>query len=153
VPKPSDQTAVSLALNEIVADGTASPQEMAAVLGCSESHIRAVISICDTTQLSLQKFLRLSAWLVDEKDETRHLHGASEEGLPGALGTTKDVHDTPDAVDNDDRIGDEVFDARQDAALAIEALKDGRRQDAARHLRDGIGDFYEALEDVQTPPD
>lgn len=150
MPKPTQQTAVSLALNEIAADGTASVQEMAAVIGCSVSHMRKVISICDTTQLSLEKFLRLSAWLVDEKGETRQLHGSPDEGLAGALGESADVHFIPESFEADGDIRPEVFDARQDCANAIEALKDGDEAEAAQQVRDGIGDLYEALEDIQS---
>jgi len=149
VPKPSDQTAFSLALNEIAADGTASVTQMAHAIGCSESHMRDVVSICDTTQLSLEKAIRLSAWLVDEKGETRHLEGAEDQ--PGFLGRSGEVHFRPESFANDDDIRREVMDARQDAANAIEALDEGNREEAAKQIRDGIGDFHEALQDIQTP--
>jgi len=95
VPKPTEQTAFSLALNEITVDGTAHVAEMADVVGCSVSHMRKVVSTCDTTQLSLQKAICLSAWLVDEKDETRHLHGAATEmrkGIADATAALEDIY-------------------------------------------------------------
>jgi len=151
MPKPADQTAFSLALNEIAADGTASVTEMAHAAGCTESHMRDVVSICDTSQLSLRKAIRLSAWLVDERDETRQLENADQAGMTGFLGSKGEAHFKPERFENDDDIRDEVMDARQDAANAIEALDEGDRERAAKEIRDGIGDFHEALQDIQQP--
>ena len=71
--KPAEETSFNLALNEIAADGTASAQEVAVAAGCSESHIRSVISVCNPAQLGPRRMVRLSHWLVTERDETRHL--------------------------------------------------------------------------------
>ena len=151
MPKPAQQTSFSLALNEVAADGTASPVEMAHAAGCSESHMRDVISICDSTQLSLEKAIRLSAWLVDERSETRQLVGADEASLPGLLGSRAEVHFAPTGFENDDEIRTEILDARQDAGRAIEAFDEGDRTRAAKELRKGIADMTRALQDVQEP--
>lgn len=149
MPKPAQQTSFSIALNQIHSEGVASVQEMAMAADCSVSHIQDVISICDTSQLSLGKAIRLSHWLVDEKGETRQLQAMGDRR--GFLGTSGGVHFEPDSYENDDDIQPEVFDARQDAARAIEALENGDREEAARQIRDGIGDFHEALQDIQNP--
>jgi len=149
VPKPAQQTSFSLALNQIHSEGIATTQEMAMVCECSVSHIQDVVSICDPAQLSLGKAIELSHWLVDEKGETRQLQAIG--GKDGFLGSTGEVHFKPESYENDDDIQPEVFDARQDAALAIEALEAGDREEAARQIRDGIGDFHEALQDIQNP--
>ena len=76
--KPAEETSFNLALNEIAADGTASAQEVAVAAGCSESHIRSVISVCNPAQLGPRRMVRLSHWLVTERDETRHLEMETE---------------------------------------------------------------------------
>lgn len=149
MPKPAEQTSFSIALNQIHSEGIATAQEMAVVCDCSVSHIQDVVSICDSTQLSLEKAIKLSAWLVDEKGETRQLQAMGDKD--GLLGESADVHWKPESVEDDDDIRPEVFDARQDAALAIEAMKQGDREEAAKQIRDGIGDFHEALQDIQSP--
>jgi hypothetical protein len=72
-------------------------------------------------------------------------------GKAGFLGDAGEMHFTPESYENDDDIRPEIFDARQDAAKAIEALEAGDREEAARQIRDGIGDFHEALQDIQEP--
>ena len=149
MPKPAQQTSFSLALNEIASDGTASAIEMAHAAGCSESHMRDVISICNSAQLSLQKAIRLSAWLVDERSETRQLQAGG--GKQGFLGETGDAHFLPADVKNDDDIREEICAARNDATRAIEAFDDQEREEAARYIREGIRDYRAALKDIQQP--
>lgn len=151
MPKPAEQTSFSLALNEIASDGTASAIEMAHAAGCSESHMRDVISICSPAQLSLRKAIRLSAWLVDERSETRQLQAGS--GKEGLLGKTGDAHFVPIGVGNDDDIREEICAARNDATRAIEAFDEREREEAARYIREGIRDYRAALEDIQQPAD
>jgi len=149
VPKPAEQTSFSLALNEIASDGTASAIEMAHAARCSESHMRDVISICNSAQLSLRKAIRLSAWLVDERSETRQLQASG--GKEGLLGETGDAHFVPRQIENDDDIRKEICAARNDATRAIEAFDNQEREEAARYIREGIRDYRAALEDIQQP--
>ena len=84
--KPAEETSFNLALNEIAADGTASAQEMAVAAGCSESHMRSVISVCNPAQLGPRRMVRLSHWLVTERDKTRHLEMETEGEKPKLAG-------------------------------------------------------------------
>jgi len=123
--------------------GKASAAEMARVdgVGVSAQHIRAVAR--EDRHLSPEKMAALSSWLVDELGLTQHLQGV--------LGMSGEVHFVPTEIENDDNIQPDIFDARQDAAKAIEALEKGDREEAACQIRDGIGDFHEALQDIQNP--
>jgi hypothetical protein len=110
-------------------------------------HIRAVAR--GDKHLSPTKMAALSSWLVDELGLTEHL-GAF-------LGVSGQIHFAPESVDADGDIRHEVMDARQDAAQAIQILQeagprpsDSEKEEAARHIRDAIGDFLEALEDIQS---
>lgn len=128
-------------LLKYIRTGKTSAREMGEVAGVSAQHIRAVAR--EDRHLSPEKMSTLSSWLVDELGLTQH--------LGGFLGMSGEVHFAPESYSNDDDIQPEVFDARQDAALAIEALENGDREEAARQIRDGIGDFHEALQDIQNP--
>lgn len=152
MPKPAKQTSYSLALNEMTVDGTATVDEMARAAGCSVSHMRKVVSTCNPKQLGPRKMIRLSHWLRTEKNESRHLKPVDDEDLtlPGLLGENGEVHPAPDVFENSDDIREEVMDARQDLALAIEALEGGDRTGAAKQTRDAIQDLFEALQDIQT---
>lgn len=141
--KPAEQTPFTRALHEIHADGVATTREMARAADCSERHMRHVVSMCDPTQISLEKALRLSSWLVDDRDETRQ--------LDGFLGLTGGVHFRPDSVDNDDCIEGEIFRSRNHAGNASRLLEEGDREGAAREMRQSIREGKAALTDIQEP--
>jgi len=121
--------------------GKTSAGEMAHVVDVTAQHIRAVAR--EDRHLSPDKMARLSSWLVDELGLTAHLEGF--------LGMNGEVHFAPENYDNSDDIRPEIMDLRNDATGAIEALDNGNREEAARQLRDAIGDAHEALQDVQNP--
>jgi len=121
--------------------GKTSAEEMSRQVDVTAQHIRAVAR--EDRHLSPEKMAALSSWLVDKLGLTAH--------LGGFLGVSGEIHFAADSFDNSDDIRAEVMDARNDATKAIEALNKGDREEAARQIRDGIGDFHEALQDIQTP--
>lgn len=140
-PPHAPSTVFQRALNRYLSCGKASARELARVADVSAQHIRAVAR--EDKHLSPEKMAKLSSWLVDELGLTQHLEGF--------LGMTGEVHFVPESVENDDDIRCEIMAARQDAARAIDAFDEDRREEAARHLRKGIADMTAALQDVQTP--
>lgn len=123
--------------------GKVSAEEMARVdgVGVSAQHIRAVAR--EDRHLSPEKMAALSSWLVDELGLTQHLEGF--------LGISGEIHFVPETIKNDDDIREEVCAARNDATRAIEAFDQNKRDEAARHMREGIKDFMAALEDINQP--
>ena len=141
MPKPADQTAFCRALHEIHADGVATTREMARAAGCSDRHMRHVVSICDDTQLSLEKAERLSQWLVDTFGETRQLDGFL--GLSGA------VHMRPESHDPDDDLLEEMARVQKHMSRADDALGDGDVTTARQEMQEAFRWMKRAQEDAQ----
>jgi hypothetical protein len=148
--KPADQTSFSLALNEISADGVASIQEMAVACGCSESHMRSVVSVCNDTQLGPRRMIKLSHWLETERDETRQLELDTEDDKPRLAGDGHVVH-TPDDIDPNDCLHDEMAMSQKLLGDADRYLKNGNRSAAKRKVRKARKKVDEALADIEQP--
>lgn len=134
-------TAFQRALNRYLRTGQVTAREMARQVGVTAGHIRSVAR--GDRHLPHPKVETLSSWLVDERGLTEHIDGML--GLSGA------VHFRPDAVENDDCIQDEIYEARSLAGEADELLKDGDRPAAAKQMRESIRHSKAALEDIETP--
>jgi hypothetical protein len=148
--EPAEQTSFSIALNEIAADGTASAQEMAVAAGCSESHMRSVISVCNPTQLGPRCMVRLSHWLATERDETRHLEMETEDGKPKLAGDGQVIWG-PDDIRNDDCLHDEMAEAQKHLADADRKLKEGDREGAEKDAKKARARIDEAIADIEHP--
>lgn len=152
MPKPAEQTSFSLGLNEISAAGVASVVEMHQAAGISERHMRNVVSICDSTQLSLQAAIRLSHWLVTERNETRHLTTRGPSGRkPCLLGQNGLAVLEPEDFENDDCLHDEMAEAQKLLGRADDLLKEGKREEAKKVARQARAKVDEAIADIDTP--
>jgi hypothetical protein len=141
MPKPSDQTRFVRALGEIYRDGVCTTTEMARAAGCSERHMRHVVSQCDPTQLSLEKAEQLSRWLVDTFGETRQL-----DGLLGMRGAT---HLRPEDVESDDCLLEELALVSKHMSRADDAIKDGEPETARKEVERAFEELRRAHEDAR----
>jgi hypothetical protein len=135
------KTGFARALNEIIHDGVATPREMASAAGCSARHIRNVANQKDSTELSAQKMEKLSRWLVDERDEVRHLQGL--------LGRSGGAYLRPDQAEVDRCLKEEMADIQKEMTYADDALKNGETSAARRHVAKVKGLAKLALEEVE----
>lgn len=103
--------------------------------------MRHVVSICDETQISLEKAERLSRWLVDTFEETRQV-----DGLLGLKGAT---HIRPDEHDPDDCLLEEMARVQKRMSKADEALKGGDVAEARREMQRAFEELRRAQEDAQ----
>lgn len=141
MPNSRPKTAFARQLNRIIRQSVATPQELARQVDCHPEHINAVAR--GDSSMSLHKAEVISSYLADECDEMRQ--------VSGFLGTRGETHFRPTDVENDDDIRVEICDARNDGTRAIEAMDEGKREEAARHVRKGIEDYMAALQDIQQP--
>ena len=143
MPKPADQTAFSRRLHDIHSGGVATIDEMAEAAGCTGRHMRHVVSMCSPKQLSLEKAIQLSAWLVDERDETRQLEGFL--GLTGAVY----LRPEPGTAETDDCLLEEMGQVQKRMSEADDALKSGDVDGARLQMQKAFKEMRRAMEDAQ----
>ena len=128
-------------MNRAMARGRVTAKDLAAVIGCTPDHIRAVAR--GDRHLPHPKAERISSWMADERDMLGQVGG-----MTGRSGAT---HFHPDELEIDGCLRSEIYDARNHFAAADSLLKAGEREQATEQARKGIAKAKAALADIQQP--
>jgi len=113
--------------------------------------MRDVVSICDSTQLGPRKMIRLSHWLVTERNETRQLTLSGDDEKKCFLGERGEAILLPESVRNDDCLHTEMAEAQKHLTDADRRLKNGDREGAKKAARQARKKVDEAIADIETP--
>jgi len=129
------------AMNRAMSLGRVTAKDLAQVIDCTPSHIRAVAR--GDRHLPHPKAERISSWMADERDMLQQVGGMT--------GRSGSAHFHPDEVENDDCIRGEIFRGRNYAAAADSLLKADDRAGAGDKIRKAISEMKAALKDIQHP--